>query len=87
VFGATFNPYHWVLGQALSVRLEGTSADVRIVGSCYCFLGLAMDWSTYAAAVPGTQPTDYLVQLKLGTDANPYVTRISAAEPNFLLPR
>ncbi len=87
VFGATFNPYHWVLGQTLSVRLEGRPAQIQIVGSCYCFLGLAMDWTTYAAEVPDAQPTDYLVQLQPGTDANAYVRRVSAAEPDFLLPQ
>ena len=64
-----------------------TEPQMRIVGSCYCFLVAAVDWAAYSVAVPGAEPMDYLVQLRTGTDANAYVRQVSASEPDFLFPQ
>ena len=64
--------------------MGGQDLRLRIVGSCYWWLNLGMDWATYNAAVPDAQPTDYVVQLRAGADAAAYVKRVSAAEPDFV---
>ncbi len=87
VIGSVFNPNHWVVGQTVKVRVAGEPLNLRIVGSCYCFLFLAMDWSSYNAAVPGVQPDSYIVQLRPGANADAYVKRVSASEPDFVFPQ
>ncbi len=86
LLGVVFNPYHWRVGQEVAVRVEAENVRLRIVGTCYCFWTLGIDWSTYAAVAPNAQPVDYLVQLRPGTNVDAYVTRVSAAQPDFLFP-
>ena len=87
VLGVVFNPYHWRVGQEVAVRVETENVTLRIVGTCYCFWTLGMDWSTYAAVAPNAQPIDYLVQLRPGTNVDAYVRQVSAAQPDFLVPQ
>ncbi len=87
VIGSVFNPNHWVVGQTINLRVGGKLLQLRIVGSCYCFLVAAMDWASYSVALPEAEPADYLVQLRPGTDANAYVRQVSASEPDFLFPQ
>lgn len=88
VIGAVLNPLHWAVGQEVSVRLGGAPLAVHIVGSCYCWLNLGIDWTTYSAAVPDAEPpTDYFVQLRPQTDPDAYVKQVSGAEPDFLFPQ
>jgi putative ABC transport system permease protein len=84
VIGTTFNPNHWAVGQTITTRVAGRPLELRIVGSCYCYFALGFDWATYNLAVPDTQPNDYVVQLRPGTNPDAYVKRISAAQPDFL---
>jgi putative ABC transport system permease protein len=84
VLGVVFNPYHWRVGEEIVVRLDTEPVKLRIVGTCYCFWTLGMDWSTYEAVAPNAQPVDYLVQLRPGTNVDTYVSRVSAAQPDFL---
>lgn len=84
VISSVLNPYHWVVGQTVDVRMGGQVLRTRIVGSCYCWLNLGMDWATYNTAVPDAQPTNYIVQLRPGANAAAYVKRVSAAEPDFV---
>jgi putative ABC transport system permease protein len=84
VIGTTFNPYHWAVGQTITTRVAGRPLELRIVGSCYCYFALGLDWATYNLAVPDAQPDDYVVQLRPGTNPDAYVKRISAAQPDFL---
>jgi putative ABC transport system permease protein len=84
VVSSVLNPQHWAVGQTVDARIGGHAVRVRIVGSCYCWLNLGMDWATYNAAVPDSQPTDYVVQLRPGTNPAAYVKRVSAAEPDFV---
>jgi putative ABC transport system permease protein len=86
VLGVVFNPYHWRIGQAVDVQVAAKPVRLRIVGACYCFWTLGMDWADYAVAVPGALPTDYLVQLRPGTSVDAYVSEVSAAQPDFLFP-
>ncbi len=83
--GVVLNPYHWRVGQTVGVQVAGTPVPLRIVGTCYCFWTLGMDWSSYLPAAPTAEPTDYLVQLRPGANVDAYVGRISAAQPDFLL--
>lgn len=87
VLGVVSNPYHWRVGQEVAVRVETKNMQVRIVGTCYCFWTLGMDWSTYSAVAPDAQPVDYLVQMRPGTNVDAYVRRVSAAQPDFLFPQ
>lgn len=87
VVGVVFNPYHWRVGQSIDVVLEAAPLRIRVVGACYCFFSLSMDWSTLAAVAPTAVPSNYFVQLRPGTDANAYVKSISAAEPDFVAPQ
>ncbi len=87
VLGVVFNPYHWRVGQAIDVLVEGKPVQLRLVGACYCFWTLTMDWSTFAAAVPNALPTDYWVQLRPGTNVGAYVSQVSSAQPDFLFPQ
>lgn len=87
VVGVVFNPYHWRVGQNIEVVLEGTPKTLHVTGTCYCFFSLSMDWSTLASVAPAAVPSNYLVQLRPGTDANAYVKSISAAEPDFVAPQ
>ncbi len=87
VLGVVFNPYHWRVGQAIDVHVAGKPVQLRLVGACYCFWTLTMDWSTYAAAVPNALPTDYWVQLRPGTNVGAYVSQVSSAQPDFLFPQ
>jgi len=45
---------------------------------------MEMDLSTLAEAVPEAQPSYYFVTIKPGSDANAYIRRIQATEPDFL---
>jgi putative ABC transport system permease protein len=87
VIGSVFNPNHWIVGQTINLLVAGEPLQVRIVGSCYCFLVVAVDWAAYSVAVPGAEPMNYLVQLRSGTNANAYVRQVSASEPDFLFPQ
>lgn len=87
VLGMVFNPYHWRVGQNVEVRIEREPVQLHIVGTCYCFWTLGLDWSTYTSVVPNAQPSDYLVQLRPHADVDAYVGRVSAAEPDFLFPQ
>jgi putative ABC transport system permease protein len=85
VIGTTFNPNHWAVGQTITTRVAGRPLELRIVGSCYCYFALGIDWAAYNMAVPDAQPNDYLVQLRPGANADAYVKRITATQPDFLL--
>jgi len=85
--GSLFNPNHWVVGQTVTVRVAGTPLRLHIVGACYCYLSLGLDWATYSAVAPEAQPADYFVQLRHGADADAYVRRVSAAQRDFLFPQ
>jgi putative ABC transport system permease protein len=87
VLGVVSNPYHWHVGQEVPVRIEGEDVRLRIVGTCYCFWTLGMDWSSYSAIASDAQPTDYLVQLHPGSNVDAYVRRVSAAQPDSLFPQ
>lgn len=84
VIGTVSNPYHWAVGQTVTPQIAGRQLELRIVGSCYCYFSLGIDWAAYKLAVPDAQPNDYLVQLRPGVDADAYVKRISAAQPDVL---
>jgi putative ABC transport system permease protein len=86
VVGVVFNPYHWRVGQTVDVVLEGKPLQVHVTGACYCFFSLSMDWSTLAAIAPTAQPSNYLVQLRAGTNVDAYIKAVSLAEPDFLAP-
>ena len=45
---------------------------------------MEMDLSTLAEAVPEAQPIYYFVTIKPGSDANAYIRRVQATEPDFL---
>ena len=84
VVGTISNPYHWAVGQTVNPVIAGKPLELRIVGSCYCYFSLGIDWATYNLAVPDAQPNDYLVQLRPGSKADAFVRRVAAAEPDFL---
>jgi len=85
VVGVVLNPYHWRVGQTVGVQAAGGPVPLQIVGTCYCFWTLGMDWSSYVPVAPNAEPADYLVQLRPGANVDAYVGRVSAAQPDFLL--
>lgn len=69
-----------VIGDTVTVRLNGQQIPVRIVGEVFdtsnSGLDLLTDWRTITAADPGLTPSVYDVGLRAGTDPKQYVTRL-----------
>ena len=85
---ATLEASHLKVGDRFQALIRGRPVKLQVVGEIFSgsFLGyeIDMDLSTLALAAPGMQPTDYLVKLKPGSDADAYARRVQATEPDFL---
>jgi len=79
---------HLKVGDHFRAIIRGRPVELQVVGEIFSTTGLGheidMDISTLAQAAPDSQPTDYLVKLKPGSDADAYARRVQATEPDFL---
>lgn len=80
---------HLRIGDTFTGTLAGdTPLQLRVVGLINDFntsgRGIRIGWETFATAMPGTDPDDYLVSLKPGRDPKAYVHRIAALSPDFI---
>jgi putative ABC transport system permease protein len=66
-------------GRRMRFHLVGTLFDTSEFGRI-----LHMDFSTLAAAIPGEKPSDYIVRLRPGTDAQSYAIQVNRTSRDFL---
>jgi putative ABC transport system permease protein len=79
---------HLKIGGSFTATVRGKSLPLVLVGELYDInaLGIAlfMDWSTYAPVQRDPDALGYLVTLAPGSNADAYVARLAAADPDLL---
>ena len=94
---AVLEDTHLEVGDSIEGLISGQPVLLLLVGEVFSANNTAallrptalaremeMDLSTLAEAVPEAQPSYYFVTIKPGSDANAYIRRIQATEPDFL---
>jgi putative ABC transport system permease protein len=94
---AVLEDTHLKVGDSFHGLISGQPVRLQVVGEVFnanntaallrpTALGreMEMDLSTLAEAVPEAQPIYYFVTIKPGSDANAYIRRVQATEPDFL---
>ena len=79
---------HLKIGDTIEGSVSGVPVSLRIVGEEFDVVNfghiLRFDAATWKEAIPSAQPDVYFVQLRPGTDAAAYATRVQRAEPDFI---
>ena len=94
---AVLEEAHLKVGDSFQGLISGQPVRLQVVGEVFSANNTAallrptalgremeMDLSTLAEAVPEAQPSYYFVTIKPGSDANAYIRRVQATEPDFL---
>jgi putative ABC transport system permease protein len=73
------------VGSSFDGVVAGRQVRLHVVGEITATdFGVALDWSTLAAADPAAEPVRYVVQLRPGSDVDAYAAAVQAQEPDFL---
>jgi putative ABC transport system permease protein len=89
VVGTAFaSEAHLQIGDTVTATLSGHPTPLRLVGIYFTFDNFGreaqVDWSSYQAADPTAQPSQYLVDLRAGANTAAYARQVEATAPDYL---